>query len=207
MTPDWAVLVAAVERGDRAGEEELCRTLERGARWFLRRCGFYDCDDLVQDVVLAVLEAIWKGWVEQPAMLGSYFRTILRRRCAAAIAENVAWRERQADDADVFEVRDGRLDPEELVYQREKEDLMRRMLLGMPERQREVLTRFYLDGHTAERIQADMELSDTQFRLMKSRAKARFGELGRERLKNKFREDVKIERPRQYTRADLFARL
>jgi hypothetical protein len=33
-----------------------------------------------------------------------------------------------------------------------------------------------------EQICSEMELSDTQFRLLKSRAKSRFGELGKKRL-------------------------
>jgi hypothetical protein len=35
---------------------------------------------------------------------------------------------------------------------------------------------------TQEEICKEMRLSETQFRLLKSRAKARFGELGRKRL-------------------------
>jgi len=49
-------------------------------------------------------------------------------------------------------------------------------------RDREILTRFYLQEQTQEEICAEMNLSDTQFRLLKSRAKARFGELGRKKL-------------------------
>jgi hypothetical protein len=44
------------------------------------------------------------------------------------------------------------------------------------------LTRFYLNEESAEEICDNMGLTDTQFRLIKSRAKARFGELGRRRL-------------------------
>ena len=37
-------------------------------------------------------------------------------------------------------------------------------------------------GRTPEEICRDLELTETQFRLIKSRAKARFGEMGKRRL-------------------------
>jgi DNA-directed RNA polymerase specialized sigma24 family protein len=49
-------------------------------------------------------------------------------------------------------------------------------------RDKEILTRFYLRGQSQEKICQEMRLTETQFRLLKSRAKARFGELGRKRL-------------------------
>ena len=49
-------------------------------------------------------------------------------------------------------------------------------------RDKEILTRFYLRGQTQGKICREMQLTETQFRLLKSRAKARFGELGRKRL-------------------------
>jgi hypothetical protein len=45
-----------------------------------------------------------------------------------------------------------------------------------------VLIRFYLDEQTPDVICRDMGLTETQFRLIKSRAKARFGGLGKRRF-------------------------
>jgi RNA polymerase sigma-70 factor, ECF subfamily len=47
---------------------------------------------------------------------------------------------------------------------------------------REILTRFYLQEESQEEICAVMILTETQFRLLKSRAKSRFGELGKKKL-------------------------
>jgi RNA polymerase sigma-70 factor (ECF subfamily) len=55
----------------------------------------------------------------------------------------------------------------------------------LSDRDREILTRFYLDEQTQEKICEDMSLTETQFRLLKSRAKARFGELGKRKLQQK----------------------
>jgi RNA polymerase sigma-70 factor, ECF subfamily len=64
-----------------------------------------------------------------------------------------------------------------------------RILRSIGKRDREVLIRFYLEEQTPERICREMGLTETQFRLIKSRAKARFGELGKRRfaLKSGFR--------------------
>ena len=62
---------------------------------------------------------------------------------------------------------------------------MLKVLRGISARDREILTRFYLYEQTQEQICAEMNLSETQFRLLKSRAKARFGELGKRSLGRK----------------------
>jgi DNA-directed RNA polymerase specialized sigma24 family protein len=52
------------------------------------------------------------------------------------------------------------------------------VLNTLPRRDREVLVRFYLQEQSPGQICRDMRLTATQFRLTKSRAKARFTELG-----------------------------
>jgi RNA polymerase sigma-70 factor, ECF subfamily len=42
--------------------------------------------------------------------------------------------------------------------------------------------RFYLNEEPQEQICREMALTETQFRLLKSRAKARFGEIGKKKL-------------------------
>jgi RNA polymerase sigma factor (sigma-70 family) len=73
-------------------------------------------------------------------------------------------------------------DPERRVLEKENQEVAMRMLGALPKRDREVLIRFYLQEQTAEEICRELNLTHTQFRLIKSRAKARYGELGRRRL-------------------------
>ena len=61
----------------------------------------------------------------------------------------------------------------------QKREMAARILVAMPACQREVLIRFYLQRQAPGEIQRAMRLTATQFRLMKSRAKAYFGERGR----------------------------
>ena len=73
-------------------------------------------------------------------------------------------------------------DPERRVIEQQSQDVALRMLGGLPKRDREVLVRFYLQEQTVDEICRDLDLTETQFRLIKSRAKARYGELGRRRF-------------------------
>ena len=59
---------------------------------------------------------------------------------------------------------------------------MEAALEGLAPRYREILTRYYLREQTQDQICADMGLTETQFRLLRSHAEARFGELGRRTL-------------------------
>jgi RNA polymerase sigma factor (sigma-70 family) len=79
-------------------------------------------------------------------------------------------------------VADLRQNPEQKAIQGEKAGIMLKVLRGISSRDREILTRFYLYEQTQEQICAEMNLSETQFRLLKSRAKARFGQLGKRRF-------------------------
>ena len=67
------------------------------------------------------------------------------------------------------------LNPEQKAIHEEKAGIMLKVLRGISARDREILTRFYLYEQTQEQICEEMNLTDTQFRLLKSRAKARFG--------------------------------
>ena len=61
----------------------------------------------------------------------------------------------------------------------ERAEIARKVLNGVSRRDRDILNRFYVLEQSQEQICADMGLSYNQFRLLKSRAKARFGEMGK----------------------------
>lgn len=181
--PQWASLVIRIRRGDQSGVEDLYRIFSRGVRFYLcRQLGPEELDDRVHDTFLIVLQAIRTGELRQPDRLMGFVRTVVRRQIASYIGRVVHLRREHLDLEYGARVVDPRSDPERSVIEREQTDLMVRILRGVGRRDREILTRFYLLGQTAEQICDDMHLSETQFRLLKSRAKTRFGKLGRRRL-------------------------
>jgi RNA polymerase sigma factor (sigma-70 family) len=176
-------LIERVRQNDCTATEELCRLLASGIRFLiLRRVGAQDFEDTVQDVLIDVLSAIKQGKVQHPTALVAFARTIATRKCAGYIAQVVAERARTAGSAEDLDIASSSLvleDPEEAYLETERVRLVCRVLSRLKSREREVLQRFYVDEHSTEQICRDMDLTETQFRLLKSRAKNKFGELGR----------------------------
>ena len=179
----WRELVDGVKRGDRVAMEELYTSFTRGVRYyFCKHLGPADLDDRVHDAYLTVVQAIRTGSLREPEALMGFVKTIIRRQVAAGIDEAVQSRRERADFEVSAFVMDVRQDPEEEAIGRQKTQLMVQVLQEISPRDREILTRFYLHGQEQDEICQEMNLPETQFRLLKSRAKARFGELGRKRL-------------------------
>jgi RNA polymerase sigma-70 factor, ECF subfamily len=179
----WAELVEKIRQNDPVGMEELYRVFSRGIRFYLcRQLGPQDLDDRVHDTFLVVAQAIQRGDLREPERLMGYVRTIVRRHVAAQIENNVYCRRRQIDLDWGLTVRDNGSNPEQSAIQQENAEIARKVLDSIAPRDREVLVRFYLREESAEEICSEMGLTETQFRLLKSRAKARFGELGKRRV-------------------------
>jgi RNA polymerase sigma factor (sigma-70 family) len=178
--PTWSPLVERIRAGDRAAMEELYGLFSKGIRFYLcRQLGPQDLDDRVHDVFLTITQAIRGGELRDPERLMGYVRTVVRRQVAARIDANVHARRRQASLDDGIVLRDRSPDPERQAIRDENVAVALRILHSIARRDREVLIRFYLNEQPAERICREMGLTETQFRLIKSRAKARFGELGK----------------------------
>lgn len=179
----WLDLVERVQRDESSGMEELYRIFSRGVRFYLcRQLGAQDLDDRVHDTFLIVVEAIRKDELREPERLMGFVRTVVRRLVAAQIDLSVQSRKEKAELENRLPPPDTRSDPEQSAISRQRERVVETILRSISDRDREILTRFYLMEQTQDQICLQMNLSDTQFRLLKSRAKARFGELGRKKL-------------------------
>jgi RNA polymerase sigma-70 factor (ECF subfamily) len=180
-TPDWAALVTRIREGDSAAMAELYVIFAKGIRYFLlRNLGPDDLDDKVHDCFVIVTQAIQNGDLREPERLMGYVRTVVKRQIAASIDTAVQQRRNRVDFEDsMFSMSDWRENPERSVMERQRAEIARKVLNGVSRRDREILHRFYVLEQTQERICAEMGLTYNQFRLLKSRAKARFGELGK----------------------------
>jgi RNA polymerase sigma-70 factor, ECF subfamily len=183
---DWQALVDRVQKGDDAGMADLYRLFAKGIRFYLcRQLGAQEIDDKIHDTFLIVVKAIRRGDLREPDRLMGFVRTVVRRQVAAHI-DHLVHRRRDHINLDVgARVADDRRNPEQNAAFRQKTSLMTEVLHEMSDRDREVLTRFYLREQSQEQICDEMRLTETQFRLLKSRAKARFGELGQKKLRKK----------------------
>jgi RNA polymerase sigma-70 factor (ECF subfamily) len=181
--PDWTVLVKKIQDGDDKGMEELYRVFSRGIRfYFCRQLGTDELDDKVHDTFLIVVQAIQRGELREPERLMGFVRTVVRRQVAAYIDKAVHRRRDEVEMDTMIRLIDIGSNPEVTAIARQRVDLARSILDRMTSRDREILSRFYLREQSQEQICSEMHLTETQFRLLKSRAKQRFAELGRRRM-------------------------
>jgi RNA polymerase sigma-70 factor, ECF subfamily len=180
---EWAPLVERIRTGDATAMQELYQVFGRGVRHYLcRQLGMQDVDDKIHDTFLIVVQAIQNGDLREPDRLMGFVRTIARRMVAGHIDQMVHRRRDNVAVDSGIAISDKRTTPEQSVIERQKIDIMLGVLKEMSGRDRDILTRFYLYEQNQDAICREMNLTSTQFRLLKSRAKNRFAELGKKKL-------------------------
>lgn len=180
---EWTELVESIRAGDQDAMSRLYATFGRGVRFYLsRQLGAQEIEDKVHDTFLVVLGAIQRGELREPERLMGFVRTVVRRLVATHIDRMVEERRERMDLEDGYATADDRADPEKDAERRQKVEIMEQVLHAISRRDREILTRFYLFEQSQEQICREMGLNDTQFRLLKSRAKQRFAELGKRKI-------------------------
>jgi RNA polymerase sigma-70 factor (ECF subfamily) len=171
--PAWELLASRVQRGDDDAMQELYDIFSTGIRFMLfRQLGPDDLDDKVHDVFLIITQAIRNGELREPSRLMGYIHTIVRRQIAAYIDRAVSLRRNRVEVDFDESVCDAHPDPENKAIERENQELALRILQSIPKRDREVLIRFYFREESPAQICQALNLTETQFRLIKSRAKA-----------------------------------
>jgi RNA polymerase sigma factor (sigma-70 family) len=180
---NWPLLVERIQANEAEALEELYALFSRGIKFMiLRQLGRQDIEDRVHDTFVIVVQAIQRGDLREPARLMGFVRTIVRRQIANAIERNATRRREETELDGNFKVAAEEPTPEQLAIRTQNSNLMKQLLNECSARDREILTRFYLLEQSQEQICREMGISETQFRLLKSRAKQRFGEEGRRRL-------------------------
>jgi RNA polymerase sigma factor (sigma-70 family) len=180
---DWKAVVEQIRAGDPAGEEALYRNLEAGARLFLqRRLGSQDAEDRVHNVFLIAVQAIRRGELREPERLMGFVRTVLNRQLGLAISGLVRTREHSIELDSARHLTAAEPSPEDRALAIQKVALMQDALKKLSHREFDMLTRFYIREQPPEQIQKEMQLTATQFNLLKSRAKAKLTDLVRQKL-------------------------
>ncbi|BDC49236.1 hypothetical protein F183_A15520 [Bryobacterales bacterium F-183] len=179
----WTQLVGRVQAGEPAAMEELYAMFSNGVRFYLaRQLGRDDIDDRLHDAFLVVVDAIRAGDLRDPRRLMGFIRTVVKRMVASSIDRQVQERRGRVDDERTAQVTDQGETPEGAMLFQQQTAIVREVLAELTDRDREILTRFYVEEQSAQQICEEMSLTMTQFRLLKSRAKNRFGELGRKKV-------------------------
>jgi RNA polymerase sigma factor (sigma-70 family) len=179
----WTQLVGRVQAGEPAAMEELYSMFSNGVRFYLaRQLGRDDIDDRLHDAFLVVVDAIRAGDLRDPRRLMGFIRTVVKRMIASSIDRQVQERRGRVDEERTAQVSDRGETPEGAMLFQQQTSIVREVLAELSDRDRDILTRFYVEEQSAQQICEEMNLTMTQFRLLKSRAKNRFGELGRKKV-------------------------
>jgi RNA polymerase sigma-70 factor (ECF subfamily) len=183
---DFSRVTHQILMGDTNAVEQLYRYVMPGLRAFVSvRVPRDLIGDVSHDVFLALVQYIEKGSIRDPRCLHGIVKTIAVR----VIAEYRKSKSTSAAglDASLIEasVPDNRQNQEVETQKRQRLEIAMAALASLSERDREILRRFYLLEQSQEQICEAMGLTQTQFRLLKSRAKARFAEIARRRTRKK----------------------
>jgi RNA polymerase sigma factor (sigma-70 family) len=187
----WTSMVRAIAAKDKSAIEELYCTFGRGLKILIgRRLGYAEAEDHVHEVFLITIASIQNGELRNPECLPSFIHTVARRRIAQHIQQMIRKRQSEVTIEDSPALASTRPNPEAAAVDQESIRIMHAVLQELHPRDREILKRFYLAGESREEICAQMNLTETQFRLLKSRAKTRFGTFGRRKLAQRASDSV-----------------
>ena len=171
---DWERLVEKIEKGDPDGVEELYSILSETVRAnSYRAIGPQLLEDAVHEVLVIVLQAIRCRELRKPSGLMGFMRKVAHRHAVAQIRRAIFLRRKFADAGLPDAVAPRRDSPDNRLDQRERYKRAQRVLRRLSARDREILERFYLREQPRSQICGEMHLTDTQFRLFKSRAIAK----------------------------------
>jgi RNA polymerase sigma-70 factor (ECF subfamily) len=168
-------LARDVADGNPDAIEMLYVLLFRASRHMLAsRLRDQDADDFLHETLAIVVEAIRNGELRNPAALPGYLKGVVRRQGAMCIVRKSTARRRQVDAGSFFATNAASdADPEADLISQERSELIQRGLGHLCQRDCELMTRFYLREQPFHQICEEMHLTETQFRLYKSRAKAK----------------------------------
>ncbi|MBI4910627.1 MAG: sigma-70 family RNA polymerase sigma factor [Acidobacteria bacterium] len=169
-----AGIVSRIIDGERAAVVELYVLLQGVVAQRLRnRLPSQEPEDLVHELLPAVIEKLRNGNLRQPEALIGYLHSMVRRQVATRILRVVRQRNRTVECVDRHDPSEGVQNPEGQYLRRERLAIIGQGLKRLGNRESDLLTRFYLGGEDLDQICREMGLTPTQFRLLKSRAKAK----------------------------------
>lgn len=172
-------LVRRIRAGEGEAEQEMVERYSRGVIFLLRELTGdpAQADDLHQETFCLVLEKVRAGELREPDKLPAFIRQLARNLFIAEYRRDVKRPVVSGDEA-MAVAPDPAPGPLTRVLDKENAAIVRRLLAELePERDREILLRFFVAEHRKEEICADFGLSSLHFNRVLHRARRRLGDL------------------------------
>jgi RNA polymerase sigma-70 factor, ECF subfamily len=176
--PD-AHLVSRIRAGDRQAEAELIDRYGRGVMMILRRSARDAAvsDDLYQDTFRIALEKIRQGDLRDSHTLPGFICSIARNLVIEYYRRSAS-RERLTEAAEAGQPHHSAPNQLDALLQQEKAVIVRQVLAELPtDRDRQLLSRFYIAEDDKATICADFGLTSLHFNRVLHRARERYKEL------------------------------
>ncbi|HEU0124286.1 MAG TPA: sigma-70 family RNA polymerase sigma factor [Bryobacteraceae bacterium] len=167
-TIDSEVLLRGIEQDDPDATDHLYAIIRRAMLGALRGHHLSHVEDLVQDAYLTVLHAVRQGHVRTPAAFVAYTIGVSRNVRAQFFSKNA--RMDMGDSEPLPHVPDNRKHFTAEFEQADTLEAIRATAACLSPHYRTIIEDFYFSAMTAEEVQARHALTETQFRLFKSRA-------------------------------------
>jgi RNA polymerase sigma-70 factor (ECF subfamily) len=172
-------IVAAALTGDRQAESRMLVVLRPGVLAVLRFGAFHrwvDAEDLTQETLHIVVERVRAGTIEDPRKVFSFAASTARN--LALNAARKALRQQTIVDSELVDELAQNLEMEQSdlsdADDRQLAEAVMAMLEELPtERDRQMLTRFYLDGVDKQQLCRELGLSPKHFDRVLMRARSR----------------------------------
>ncbi len=168
-----ALLLERIKLGDRHAEQQFCESYYAStlglARKLVRERSL--ADDLTQDALLTVILKMREGKVEQAFLLDRYVNQTTRFTV-------ISWYRRKANQdhhsIDDHPVLDARIRAEDELFEKERREIVAALIDSLSvARDREVLTRHYLQDEDKSAICSQQDLTSQHFDRVISRARNR----------------------------------
>ncbi len=173
-------LAVRIGDGDRAAEGELVARYSRPLLFMLRRrCGEPElADDLHQDVFRVVIERLRGDGIKDPARLAGFIQSTGRNLLIGVIRRRQRRQTYADSDSVALAADDGAEDQVAATDTAQTNVYLRQLLAELnSDRDRAILTRFYLLQEDKASICRQLDLTDLHFNRVLYRAKKRFREL------------------------------
>jgi RNA polymerase sigma-70 factor, ECF subfamily len=179
--PSFTEVVENVRDHRPEGLDQLYRVFRILSGSLRRQLGFQDFEDRMHDIYLLVIEAIRDGKLREAGALPSFIHGVARLSTCSSIGIRARHNRLSSSLQQWVTLKNDSITPEQVLAEKQRTEIMRNLLDTLSDREREVLTRFYLHEQTKDQICREMNLTETQFRLTKCRAKQRLGRINAER--------------------------
>ena len=178
-------LAARIRAGSHEAEEELFQRYRRGVSVIINHYfrNPTDTEELVQETFMIAVKKIRQGDIREPEKLSGFVCGIART--LAQVRFRKSQKERLTDIDEIAPAADPKHGPLEQLLLKEQAEIVRQVIgeLRM-ERDRQVITRFYLIDEERESICASLGLTSVHFNRVIFRALTRFKELYEQRLRD-----------------------